>query len=368
MKMNIALKIRIYPNKQQRIMIDKNIGCVRYIYNNLLAIYKDTGKVVSYKDVYNDDNTWLSESDTSSYSNAQINLKSAINNHYKNPSHFGIPTYKSKHNHKQSYTTSVTNNNSRVIDNKHIRIPKVGILRAKVHQLFSNNYKLKSVTISKESDCKYYASLLYEYEKKPVENQTDKPFTYTLGIDYSQDYFGVLSNGKVIPYPKYLIMNIEKLKLLQQRLSRCTLYSNNWYKRKNEVSRLHIKIRNQRKDFINKLAKEMSNKFDIIVIEDLNFQQMSKSNHLGKKIYDNSFGMFIRKLSYKLEQNGKRLIKVSKYYPSSKRCSNCGHIKQDLKLSDRVYTCNCGNIMDRDYNASLNIAIEGIRILAEVTI
>ena len=120
----MALKIRIYPNKLQRIQIDKNVDCVRYVYNNLLAIYNKTIKVESYKTIYNEDNTWLLESDTSSQANVQINLKSAINNHYTNPAHFGLPTYKSKHNKKQSYTTSVTNNNSRVMDDKYIRIPK----------------------------------------------------------------------------------------------------------------------------------------------------------------------------------------------------------------------------------------------------
>jgi len=112
----------------------------------------------------------------------------------------------------------------------------------------------------------------------------------------------------------------------------------------------------------------MSDKFDIIAVEDLNLQEMSKSNHLGKKIYDNSFGMFITKLGYKLEEVGKSLVKVDKYYPSSKRCSNCSHIKEELKLSDRTYTCCCGNIIDRDYNAAINIAIEGYKMLYQTNI
>lgn len=368
LKKNIALKVRIYPNKNQKIMIDKTIGCNRYMYNQLLAKYNETGEVVGYTQIYNEDNIWLKESDTSSYANTRMNLKRSIKNHYDNPIHFGIPSYKSKHNHKQSYTTSVTNNNSRVIDKKHLRIPKIGILKAKIHRMFPNKYTLKSITISKENDGKYYASLLYEYESLSVENQTDKPVTYMVGIDYSQEYFGVLSNGTYINYPKYLVNNMNKLALLQQRFSRCTIHSNNWYKRKEDIAKLHIKIRNQRKDFINKLAKEMSDKFDIIAVEDLNLQEMSKSNHLGKKIYDNSFGMFITKLGYKLEEVGKSLVKVDKYYPSSKRCSNCSHIKEELKLSDRTYTCCCGNIIDRDYNAAINIAIEGYKMLYQTNI
>ena len=129
----MALKIRIYPNKNQMILLNKNFGCVRYMYNRLLSLYKEKGKVVSYKEVYNDENDWLLDADTSSYSNVQINLKKAIKSHFSNPKHFGEPQYKSKHNKNQSYTTSVTNNNSRVIDNKHIRIPKVGIIKAGTH-------------------------------------------------------------------------------------------------------------------------------------------------------------------------------------------------------------------------------------------
>ena len=368
MKKNIALKIRIYPNKYQRIMLDKNIGCARYMYNHLLTIYNETKKIVSYKEIYNEDNKFLLESDTSTYSNEQMKLKSAIKNHYNNPSHFGKPTYKSKHNKKQSYTTSVTNNNSRVIDNKHIRIPKVGILKAKVHRQFGSNYKLKSVTISKEVDYKYYASLLYEYEEELVENQNEPLFTHVVGIDYSQDKLGVLSNQEYLEYPKYLLKSMDNLKELQKKLSRCILYSNNWHKRKLELAKVHIKIRNQRKDFINKLAKSMSDRFDIIVIEDLDLQKMSKNHYLGKKIYDNSYGMFINKLGYKLEQKNKILLKVDRYFPSSKLCSNCGRINENLQLSDRTYKCKCGNLIDRDYNASINIAMEGIKILAEQAI
>ena len=178
----MALKIRIYPNKNQMILLNKNFGCVRYMYNRLLSLYKEKGKVVSYKEVYNDENAWLLDADTSSYSNTQINLKKAIKSHFSNPKHFGDPQYKSKHNKNQSYTTSVTNNNSRVIDNKHIRIPKIGILKAIVHKSIPEDYKLKSVTISRECDGKYYASLLYEYELLE-ENQTNNEFYTITGID-----------------------------------------------------------------------------------------------------------------------------------------------------------------------------------------
>ena len=376
MKKNMALKIRIYPNKNQMILLNKNFGCVRYMYNRLLSLYKEKGKVVSYKEVYNDENDWLLDADTSSYSNVQINLKKAIKSHFSNPKHFGEPQYKSKHNKNQSYTTSVTNNNSRVIDNKHIRIPKVGIIKAIVHKSIPEDYKLKSVTISRECDNKYYASLLYEYELLE-ENQTNNEFSTITGIDYSQEHLGVLSNGdfldypkfmkKDLDYPKFMKKDLDNLKKKQRLLSRCTKGSNNFYKRKNDVARCHIKIRNRRNDFLNKLALSLSKKYDVIVIEDLDLKEISKHHHFGKNIYDNSYGMFINKLTYKLEQLGKRIIKVDKYFPSSKKCYCCSNI-HNLTLETRVYDCECGNHIDRDINSALNLAIEGIRILEEQTI
>lgn len=363
MKDNIALKIRIYPTKKQKEKINKNFGCVRFVYNGLLSIYKEIGKVVSYKELYSEDKLWLQESDTSSYSNVQLNLRSAINNHYKNPNKFGLPIYKSKHNKKQSYVTSVTNNNSRIIDDKHIKIPKVGVIKAKVHRRFSKEYKLKSVTIERDVDKKYYAVLLYEYERILVDNQTNNNFINVLSIDYSMEHFGVLSNGEFLDYPKFYKQNLNKLQELGRAFSKCTPHSNNWLKRKEDIARLSVKIKHQREDFLNKLAKTISGTYDVIAIEDLDLQEMSKSNHYGKSIYDNAYGMFIRKLEYKLNLQGKKLIKVGKYFPSSKRCSLCGNIKEHLELSERIYKCSCGNIMNRDYNAALNIGEEVIKIL-----
>ena len=362
MNKNIALKIRIYPNKKQSHKINKNLGCVRYVYNHLLNIYLETGKVVSYKELYNDDTIWLKESDTSSYSNVQINLKKAIKNHVNNPKKFGKPVFKSKHNKRNSYTTSVTNNNSRVINKNIIKIPKVGYIKAKVHRIFDDNYKLKSITISRDSDGKYYASLLYEYEVLSVENQSDKNFVKMIGIDYSMAHLGVLSNNEFLEYPKYLLKNMEKIKKLNRSFSRCIKDSHNFKKRKRDLANLYIKIRNQRNDWLSKTARNLSLEYDFISIEDLDLQEMSKHNHYGKSIYDNSYGKFTTLLNNYMEKNNKKLIKVDKYFPSSKKCSCCGNIKNNLSLSDRIYKCVCGNTLDRDINAALNIALEGFRM------
>ena len=363
-KKNIAIKVRLYPNKTQIKKINNNIGNVRYMYNELLARYNKIGKVVSYKEVYNNDNKWLLDSDTSSYANVRIHLKSAIKNYYSNPSHYSEPTYKSKRDKKQSYTTSVTNNNSRVIDNKHIRIPKVGIIRADIHREIPLGYKLKSVTVSRDIDNKFYASLLFEYYEEKDENQAISYFRQVVGTNYSMSELGVLSSGESLEYPHFMKKNLDKLRELEQALSMCIPKSNNWRKRKNDISRLHVKIRNQREDYQNKKALELAEKFDVIAIETLDLKDLSSHNHYGKSIGDNGYAKFISKVEYKLQQMNKNLIKVDKYYPSSKRCSCCGNIIKELKISDRVYKCSCcGNEMDRDINAAMNIAIEGMKLL-----
>ena len=209
---------------------------------------------------------------------------------------------------------------------------------------------------------------MYEYEVLSVENQSDKPFSKAIGIDYSMTHFGVLSNGEFLEYPKYLSKNMEKIKKLNKAISRCVVDSNNYKKRKRELANLYIKVRNQRNDCLYKTARNLSLEYDTIFLEDLDLQEMSKHNHYGKSIYDNSYGKFTTLLNYYMEKNSKELIKVDKFFPSSKKCSCCGQIKKDLLLSDRIYNCVCGNILDRDINAQVNIAVEGIRMKFEDSI
>ena len=141
--------------------------------------------------------------------------------------------------------------------------------------------------------------------------------------------------------------------------------SSNYRKQKIRLARIHEHITNQRKDYLHKTSNQIANEYDGVCIEDLNMKNMSQALNFGKSVHDNGYGMFISMLTYKLENQGKKLIKIDRMYPSSKRCSHCGHIKKELKLSDRIYICEeCGTIIDRDYNASLNILKEGLRLVS----
>ena len=173
------------------------------------------------------------------------------------------------------------------------------------------------------------------------------------------------SENTIAKYPRYYRKSLERLKQEQRKLSRKKKGSSNRNKQRIRVAKVHEKIANQRKDFLHKESRKLVNKFDAIIIEDLDMQEMSKHLNLGKSVYDNGWGMFTVFLKYKADLEGKQVIKISKWYPSSKTCSTCGNIKQDLQLNDRIYSCNnCGIIIDRDYNASLNIKEVGTTLLA----
>ena len=269
-KINRAVKIRIYPNAEQRVQIEKTIGCSRFIYNYMLADkmehYKKEKKMLrntpaSYKKEY----PWLKEVDSLALANVQMHLESAFHKFFREPS-VGFPRFKSKKSSRKSYTTNVVNGNI-FLEGKYLKLPKMTAVRMKLHRPISEKWKLKSVTVSREPSGKYFASL--------------------------------------------------------------------------------------------------TESFDAVCVEDLNLKGMAGGLHLGKGVHDNGYGLFLSMLEYKLEERGKYLIKADRYFASSKICSVCGNKKEELSLSDRIYYCECGNRMDRDANAAVNIMNEGKRIFAE---
>lgn len=182
----------------------------------------------------------------------------------------------------------------------------------------------------------------------------------SLGLDYSSPNFYVDNQGRKADYPRFYRISQNRLAKEQRKLSLMKLHSHNYEKQKIKVARLHEHISNQRKDFIHKLSTSLSNEYDIICVEDINLQGLSQTLHLGKSTNDNGFGMFRTILQYKLEDIGKLLIKINKWFPSSKMCNVCGLVKEDLKLSDREWTCECGQHHLRDVNAAINIRTAGL--------
>jgi len=359
---NKAFKFRIYPNSDQRVLLAKTFGCCRFIYNRMLAdkkaYYEETRKDLRTTPAqYKSEFSWLKEVDSLALANAQLNLETAYRNFFNDKS-VGFPNFKSKHKGHNSYTTNLVNGNIALGDGS-LKLPKLGMVKIKQHRPIPEGYRLKSVTVSHLPSGRYYASILYEYEAdiKPVETRN------TVGLDFSMSELYVDSNGGDPEYPKPYRLAQEKLAKEQRKLSHRKKGGKNREKQREKVARIHEQAANQRRDFLHKQSRQIANAYDVVCIEDLNMKGMSQALNFGKSVSDNGWGAFTRMLDYKLAEQGKKLIRIDKWFPSSKLCSVCGAVKDELPLSERTYRCDCGYVCDRDVNAAINIKNEGLRLL-----
>ena len=361
---NKTYKFRLYPTKEQEIMFVKTFGCVRFIYNKMLAdkieFYKETKQKLNNTPAqYKKEFEWLKEVDSLALANAQMNLQTAYNNFFRSPK-VGFPKFKSKKRNKNSYTTNNQNGTVSIVENK-LKLPKIGLVKMKQHRSIPDNQKIKSATITKTPSGKYYVSILVEYEQQIPDIQLDK--NKALGLDYASHSFYVDSQGREADYPKFYRNAQIILAKEQRKLSHMKYGSNNYQKQKLRVARVQERIANQRKDWIHKLSTQLANDYDYICVEDINMQNMAQSLNLGKSTNDNGFGMFRTILAYKLADRGKELIKIDKWFPSSKMCRFCGTINKNLTLADRIWTCECGKTLNRDENAAINIMNVGLSMV-----
>lgn len=367
-KQNKAFKFRLLPNKEQAILLAKTFGCVRLVYNNMLSERQETyEKYRNDKEMFKKQNfptpakyknelPFLKEVDSLALANAQINLHRAYKNYFEGRAEF--PKFKSRK-HKQSYTTNRVNGNIELQDG-HIKLPKLKLVKIKQHREIPADYKLKSCTISKTKSGKYYISILTEYDKeiKPV------PIEKVVGLDFAMNGLYVESEqGEKANYPRFYRQSLDKLAKEQRILSRRKKGSLRWEKQRLKVAKLQEKTANQRKNFLHHRSKDLASTFDAVVIEDLNMKGMSQGLRFGKSVHDNGWGMFTFFLAYKLKEQGKQLVKIDKWFPFTKKCSCCG-AERSMKLSERTHHCSCGYTADRDYNSAINIKNEGLHLLA----
>lgn len=370
--MNKAYKYRIYPNKKQIEMFSNTFGSVRFVYNKLLNIQEESNTYMSKVDSNNYCNhvlkieyPWLKEVDKFSLTNSIFNLNEAYKRYFNKLSN--RPVYKSKRYSRNSYTTNFTNNNIEIGEN-YIKLPKVKKVKAKIHRFPNEDYKIKQATISKQSDNKYYVSVVFEYEKEIINNTIDT--SKSIGLDYASNGLYVDDNGNVGSNHKYFKESKNKLAKLQRKLAKKQgskkgeTKSNNYYKQQAKVNKLYKHISNQRNDNLHKLSYEIANHYDIVCVEDLDMKALSnKGFGNGLATLDNGYGLFLKYLEYKLNDRNKQFIKVDKYYPSTKTCSCCGNIVKSIPLSQRTYFCDvCNTSIDRDINAAINIKNEGLRL------
>jgi len=207
---------------------------------------------------------------------------------------------------------------------------------------------------------KYYVAILTEYEFTPPTLTLSKD--KAIGLDYASDGFYVDNQNRKADYPKFYRTALNKLTREQRKLSNMKRGSSNYHKQKLKVAAVHEYTSNQRKDWLHKESTKLANEYDYICVEDINMRAMSQGLKLGKSTMDNGFGMFRDMLAYKVLEQGKSLIKIDKWFPSSKLCRHCGTINSELKLSERTWECSCGAVLDRDENAAINILNAGLAV------
>ncbi|MEH1970110.1 IS200/IS605 family element RNA-guided endonuclease TnpB [Nostoc sp.] len=368
-----AFKVTLIPTHNQEVLINKTIGCARYVYNRFLALkkelYASEGKTLNYNTcsqqltILKKEIEWLKEVDKFALQNSLRNLETAYKNFFddlkkiKGKKGVGFPKFKKKHGCKQSYKTNLTNGNIQIIENC-LKLPKVGWVRFHKSQYITG--KLVNVTISRTPSGKYIASILCEAEIDKYPQVTQN-----IGLDLGLKSYLTTSNGETVDNPKYYRTQKRKLRKAHKKLSRSVKGSSNRVKAKIKLARTYERITNLRDDFLHKLSTRLIKENSIICIEDLRVANMVKNHRLALSISDASWSKFVTMLEYKALWHDRIVQKVGTFYPSSQTCNYCGFINplvKDLKL--REWSCpSCDNYNLRDVNASLNILSEGLRIL-----
>lgn len=373
--MNKAIKYRIYPTTEQKILFAKTFGCCRKVYNLMLSdkinsyqVSKSFGKQTPA--MYKEEFPYLREVDSLALANAQLNLQSAFRSCFSKSrkSKNGFPKYKSGKHSRKSYTTNNQHGTVTLTDNS-IKLPKIGHVKAVIHRKPDSNWFIKSATVSQEPDGRYYVSVLFEFEDPINTYVADR--TNAVGLDYASDGLYVDSNGNMGTNHKYYRESHDKLARAQRRLSRMQgskkheAKSSNYLKQLRKVNRIHRHIANQRLDNLHKLSTEIANQYDVVCVESLNMKSMANRGFgNGKATLDNGYGMFLLMLEYKLSDRNKYLIRVDKWFSSSQICHCCGALHPEMKnLTVRTMKCDCGLTISRDQNAAINILREGLRML-----
>ena len=371
-----AYKFRFYPNNKQLELINKTFGSSRYVYNYYLEKMKNNGYVPAYTNIKDYTSTlkydavFLQEIDSIVIRKSLFNLDNAYKKLFNKTG--GYPKFKSKYNRNSYNTTAVYNNykdkeycNIELdLTNRQIKLPKLNWVKIRGYRNIDNiNGKIKNATISREPNGKYYVSVLYEmYDKVPEIN----PSTI-VGIDLGIKKLLTLSDGTTYDNNKYIDKYAKRIKRKQRELSRKEKGSKNYYKCKKELAILHSKLANARKYYIHKITKDITDEYDIITCEKLKTKEMiikGKDNKLSSKINDATFSEIVRQLQYKSKYKGKEFYQINTYYPSSQICSRCDNQDKRYKdLTRREYKCTkCGEELDRDLNASINIMFEGLKL------
>ena len=359
-----CMEFRIKPAMEQKVLIWKTFGCCRFVWNHLLdertsyeKVHK--GKLLNTTPAHlKKDNPFLCEVDSMALINTQLNLNQSCRKLFAKGK---SPKFRAKGKDRRSYTTNWINNNIGIIHvsdtENYIKLPKLGSVRIILHRDIPTGWRMKHATVKETASGKFFISLTFDVEEE--KRETSKEFDKVEAFDYSMPSLVISASGEnditkdVICWYRNLEERIAKE---QRKLSRMQYGSANYWEQKHRIGKLYEKARNRRKDFLHKLSHDVARDFDAVIVEDINLQHMSQALNFGKVVYDNGYGMLRNMLAYKLNAQGKILVKVDRFFPSSRRCSVCHDVNHELKLADREWTCkSCGTHHDRDKNATKNL-------------
>lgn len=374
-----GIRVRLYPTEEQETLINKTIGCCRFVHNQTLANCKQSyeqtqhfpsqsersANIVKMKEAQ----PFLKEVDSTALQQSVRDLNSALNNFFRNRNHFGFPKFKFKHNLKQSYRTPYNGGKANVLDNKHLKLPKLGRVKTKRFDM-PDVYKIFNVTVERTNTGKYYASICIETEVQPLP-KTGKQVGFDLGLidlligsdgtRYERPKFSYAFKDKIAKEQHKLSKMRTKLERVNANLDECK----NYQKQKHKVAKSYEHIVNCAKDFNHKLSIELVRNYDFIAMENLNVEGMKQNHKLAYSIADVRWSQLLNFIQYKCLWYGKEFRQVDRFYASSKICSCCGTVHKDIvnSLSVREWTCpDCGTHHDRDVNAARNILIKALSV------
>ncbi len=372
-----AVKIRLYPNKEQATMINKLLGCYRFVYNQCLArkikSYDETkttenlstlSKFVHHELLKDDNFIWLREQNTKVLNQAVRDMLSAYKNFFE--LHTGYPKFKSKHDNKQScrfVIGAISRRND--YTTYHISLANIRNVKFKCNKkyaeyLHKHHDNIKQATLKRLPCGEYYLSILVDGDLTHNVKETNS----AVGIDLGVKDFVITSDGEVFDNFHFKKSETKNIKRLQRQLSRKQKGSNNRNKAKVKLSKVYKRINDKKQYYLHAISNSLINENQVICMEDLNVKGMVKNHNLAESILEMNFGEFRRILEYKARWYNRKIVFVDRFYPSSKTCHNCGHINKNLTLKDRQWVCpQCGEVIERDYNAALNILDEGLRII-----
>jgi len=374
-----SIRVRLYPTDEQEVLINKTIGCTRFVYNATLENCKQSYEQTQHFPSKNErsanlvplkvTNDFLKEVDSKALQQSVRDLNSAFDNFFKNRKHFGFPKFKSKRNLKQSYRTPWDNGKADVLDNKHIKLPKLGKVKTKRFSM-PDIYRIFNITVERTNTGKYYASICIETEVRPLP-KTGKQVGFDLGL---KDLL-IGSDGTRVERPKFsyafkdkLAQEQRKLSKMRTKLERAKLNLDeckNYQKQRHKGAKLHEHIVNCAKDFSHKLSIELVRSYDFIAMEDLNVSGLLKNHYMAYSIADVRWTQLVNFIQYKCQWYGREFRQVDQFYPSSKICSCCGTVHKEIvnSLKVREWICpDCGTHHDRDVNAAKNILNQALSV------